>query len=95
MILSYFLSFVLLYKYLALFLVTFMASLILPLPATALLMATGAFAFQGYFNLWEIIMTGFLGSVAGDFLGYIIARSYGKEVLEKIGFRRLLQSSWF
>jgi len=95
MTLSYFLSFVLLYKYTALFLITFLASLILPLPAGATLIASGAFAFQGYFNLWMVLATAYLGSVLGDWLGYFLSRLYGKEVLKKIGFRRMLHSPWF
>lgn len=95
MILGYFLSLLLLYKYAALFLITFLASVLLPLPASALLLAAGAFAFQGYFNFGEVIAAGFLGAVTGDSTGYFLARAWGKEVLEKIGFRRLIHSSRF
>jgi len=93
--LAVFLSYLLLYKYLALFLVTLLASFLLPLPATAFIIAAGAFAAQGYFNFFEIIGVGFIGSVLGDGLGYFISLRWGKHVLNRIGFRRMLSSRKF
>jgi membrane protein DedA with SNARE-associated domain len=90
-----FLPYLLLYKYAALFTVTFLGALALPIPSAASLMAASAFASQGYFSLPEVILVAVLGNIAGDNLGYWIARLYGKQVLERIGFKRVLNSSIF
>jgi len=77
--LGIFLSYLLVYKYLVLFLIVFLASLILPLPATALIMAAGAFSSQGYFNFSEVLLVAFAGSVLGDCCGYFISFYFGKD----------------
>jgi membrane protein DedA with SNARE-associated domain len=86
---------VLLYKYWAIFLITFVAALIFPFPPGTLLMASSAFAKQGYFSFWLIVLFGTLGNIVGDSLGYWLARIYGKEVLYRIGFRKILDSQRF
>lgn len=88
-----FLTFLLLYKYAALFLIAFTAALALPLPASTTLAAAGAFASQGYLNLYAVLLVALAANVAGDITGYLLARRYGEEILRKIGFRRLLRSS--
>jgi membrane protein DedA with SNARE-associated domain len=89
------LSFLLLYKYLALFAITFLASLALPLPATIILIATGAFSAQGYFNSYEILVIGFIGCVLGDLASYFIVKRWGIKFLSKIGFKKILLSNKF
>ncbi|MFA5131883.1 MAG: DedA family protein [Candidatus Paceibacterota bacterium] len=86
------LSFLLLYKYVALFLVSYLAALVAPLPSSAVLAASGAFAAQGYFSLTWVLVVAFLGNFFGDLTGYVLARLYGVEILQKIGFRRILAS---
>jgi len=93
--LAAFLSFLLLYKYLALFSVSLLAAFVLPLPATAFIIAAGAFSAQGYFNFSEIIAVGFLGSIIGDGLGYYISLRWGRDLLNRIGFKRILRSPKF
>ncbi|MGE5297631.1 MAG: DedA family protein [Acidobacteriaceae bacterium] len=89
------LAFLLLYKYWALFLMSFIAALALPVPAGASLMAAAAFASQGYFNLPVVIAVASLGNIAGDNLGYWLARKYGKPVLIKIGFKKIIGAPAF
>ncbi len=93
--LTIFLSYLLLYKYLILFLVVLLASIIIPLPATALLIAAGAFSIQGYFNIYNVLIFGFLASVLGDCFGYLISFRYGKKLLEEIGLKKFLQNPKF
>ena len=50
-ILSALLSYLLLYKYFAIFVLVFAGSFIVPLPGNAMLFAMGAFSSQGYMNL--------------------------------------------
>jgi membrane protein DedA with SNARE-associated domain len=89
------LSYLLLYKYFALFLISFLASLILPLPSDISLVAAAAFAEQGYLNVFLVFVTALAGSVLGDLTGFFIARRYGREALNKIGFRKMLASKRF
>lgn len=86
------LSYVLLYKYLAIYVITFLGAIALPLPAGTVLIASAALSLQGYFNLPLIIIVGILGNMSGDSTGYWLARKYGAEVLRKIGLRKLVDS---
>lgn len=87
------LPYVLLYKYWALFIITFLASLALPIPAGTLLVASSAFAVQGYFNIVVVISVVIVANILGDNVLYWLARLYGKKVLSKIGFFRKIISS--
>ena len=93
--LSFFLSYLLIYKYTILFFVVLTASFGLPLPATALLMAAGAFVEQGYFDVGSIFLCGILASVSGDITGYFLSFRYGREVLSRMGLRKIIQSKKF
>jgi membrane protein DedA with SNARE-associated domain len=86
------LPFLLLYKYWAIFSITFFAALILPIPPGTLLMASAAFASQGYLSFFWVVVVGSLGNIAGDNVGYFLARMYGESVLRKIGFGRILDN---
>lgn len=89
------LSYLLLYKYLALFGVTFLAALALPIPAAATVMASAAFASQGYFNINLVAFWASLGNILGDTAGYWLARGFGQPVLRAIGLGKLLDSAVF
>lgn len=54
--LSFLLSYLLVYKYTVLFLVIVSASFGVPIPATALIIAAGAFSAQGYLDFSSIFM---------------------------------------
>lgn len=91
-----FLSFLLLYKYTTLFLVTFLSAIIVPLPATTSLLAAGAFASQGYLNLFDVCAAGFLGSILGDSIGYFIAFQWGQKILLRVGYiKKVFESQKF
>ncbi len=81
------LTYLLLYKYVALFLITFFAAFALPLPSTTALMTAAGFASQGYFSIGWVIFWATLGNVVADNLSYWLARHYGITLFEKIGFR--------
>ena len=91
-ILSAFLSFLLIYKYIGLFIVSFLAALALPLPSSSILAAAGAFSAQDYFNITTVLVVALVGNVIGDALGYFVARHYGTVFLKKIGFEKVLGS---
>lgn len=85
--------YVLLYKYWALFILTFFASSSLPIPAGTLLIASSAFASQGYFKVFTLLVVVLIANIIGDNLLYWVARLYGKKILSKINFvKRILNS---
>lgn len=93
--LGVFLSFLLLYKYLALFLVAFLSSIIFPLPYTALLMAAGAFSSQGYLNIYYVLAVSLAGCIMGDSVGFFVCYYWGRDFLKRIGLARFLKSRKF
>ena len=78
------LSWLLLYKYTLLFGVFFLSALALPLPGNTLLLASGAFASQGYMSYSVALATVLLGNVLGDVAGYTLAVMYGDDILRKL-----------
>lgn len=87
-----FLTFILLYKYVGLFLISFVAAFIFPLPSGTTLAAAGAFAAQGYLSFPAVIGVALAGNIAGDAMGYFIARRYGEQMLSSIGLANALHS---
>lgn len=79
-----FLSYVLLYKYAALFVLTFSAAVILPLPGNAILLAVGAFSAQGYFNFWFSLAAAVSANTLGDLFDYFVARKYGEIIMRAL-----------
>ncbi len=86
------LPYLLLYKYWAIFMITLVAALAFPIPPGTLLMASAAFASQGYLSFFWVVAIGSLGNIVGDNIGYFLARRYGKRVLSRIGFKKTLES---
>ena len=89
------LSFLLLYKYIALFCIGFLGAFALPIPASTTLVAAGAFASLGYFDLKYVLMTAFIANILGDLSGYFLARRYGVRVFNSIGLGSVLRSKFF
>ncbi len=87
------LPYVLLYKYWALFFITFLSSVALPIPAGTLLVASSAVASQGYFNIAKLIIVATIATILGDNALYWLARIYGKKILYRVGFLRKLLTS--
>lgn len=87
--------YLLIYKYATIFLIAFIAAFIVPIPSGSILMAAGAFAHVGYFNLFYIIIISIVGNILGDNLGYWVSRTYGENVLSKIGFGKIIRSNTF
>lgn len=94
-ILSTFLTFLLLYTYVGLFLISFLAALLLPLPSSSILAAAGAFAAQGYFSISYVLIAAFMGNILGDTTGYFLAQKIGTTTMQKIGFRKIITSSLY
>jgi len=86
------LSLILLYRYVALFVISFFSSMGIPLPAAASTIAAAVFAGQGYLNLLLILVVGSAGNIAGDLTMYLLMRKYGKKILRFLGLRKLAES---
>lgn len=83
---------VLVYKYVAIFLITFLGALAAPLPANSIITASSFFALQGYLDLPEVFVAGFFGNVLGDMTGYLLARTFGGTVFTKLRLQRTLNA---
>lgn len=93
--LDFFLTYLLVWKYAVLVVVASFASFGIPLPATALFMAAGAFAAQGFFEMTSIFAYGFAACVIGDVSAYAVSKRYGKKVFYYVGLGRILRSAKF
>jgi membrane-associated protein len=89
---SYLLSYVLLYKYLAIFTITFAGAFALPIPSGTVIIASAAFSTQGYLSLPWIMIIAILGNVAGDNCGYWITRNFGVQALHFLGIKKVVGS---
>lgn len=89
--LSTLLGYVQLYKYPAIFVITYLGAIALPLPSGSVVMAAAAFSVQGYMSFWLVLITGILGNMAGDNSGYWLAKKYGIAVLHKVGLGRFFK----
>lgn len=91
-ILQSLLTFILLYKYVGIFLVLFVGSFAIFIPSGAIMLASFFFATQGFLNLPAAAAAGLLGCVAGDNAVYWLSRRYGEPFLAKIGLARFLRT---
>ncbi len=87
--------YLLIYKYLALFIVSFLAAFIVPIPSGSVLMTVAAFASIGYFDIGLVLLISIAGNILGDNLGYWLSYKFGDKIFSKIGFRFIIQSSKF
>jgi membrane protein DedA with SNARE-associated domain len=63
------------------------ASVGVPLPASLMLVAAGAFVEQGEMELWPVIAVASAAAVLGDQMGYGLARWGGRHFIARIGRR--------
>jgi membrane-associated protein len=70
------------YGYVALWLTIFVAAVGIPLPIALLLLAAGAFASAGDFNVGVLAFIALSAFVSGDTLGFIIGRRWGSKLLD-------------
>jgi membrane-associated protein len=89
------LGLLLVYKYITLFFITFFSSLGIPLPAGLSTVASSAFASQGYFNIWGVLIMAVLGNILGDMSMYFLSRKYGKKFFYWLHLKKLIESKLF
>src|SRR5947208_15242818 len=80
-LLSLLLTFLQTYGYLALWITVYVAAVGIPIPITLLLLAAGAFAALGDFNVLLLFIISFSALVCGDNTVYWIGRIWGSRAL--------------
>jgi membrane-associated protein len=88
-ILEYMVQYVEVYKYLAVFIFTFLGAVALPIPTGSMMIVGGLLAQMGHFSLVPLMVVGLLGNVVGDSTGYFLAKHSGMRLMKYPGFRRL------
>lgn len=83
------LTFFLNYGYPALWVSIFIAAAGVPLPVALVLLAAGAFAALGDFNVFLLALVSITASVAGDTVGYLVGRKWGSRALDWLSRSRL------
>lgn len=76
------------YKYIAIFVFTYLGAVALPLPTGSMMIAAGFLASLGHFNVLALLLVGLAGNVAGDNTGYYLARHVGMRLMRYAGFKR-------
>lgn len=73
------------YGYLAVFLTMFLEGMCIPIPSELILGFAGFMVYQGQFAFAGAILAGWLGSFAGSFTIYLLARKGGRRYLYQYG----------
>lgn len=89
------LAFIVADSYFALLIIAFLASALNIAPASPSLIAAGSLIAFGQLDYSLVFWFSLMGSILGDLLAYGLALRYGREVLMRFGFRRLLNSTKF
>lgn len=89
------LSYLLINTYEVLFLVSFSAALILPLPASAVMMAAWAFASQWFVDFSYVAASSYFGCLVWDVSWYLISLKLGRSFFEKVWLSWMLISKRF
>jgi len=87
-LLTIFLSYLLLYKYAAIFILVFLSGLLLPIPSNTILLAAGAFASQGYMDTAAVFLSALVANVLGDSIGYSLTRFWGHRIITEARMKR-------
>lgn len=82
--LSFFFSYILLYKYITLVSFVFIGTFLIPLPLNIMFFVVGAFSSQGYFNVFVCWIVAFLTNVLSDLLGFFLTNKYGEEIFKTL-----------
>ena len=77
------LSYLLLYKYAALFVLILLSGIGFPIPGNTLMIAVGAFSSQSYFSFPLSLAVAFFAEIIGDVFGYSLMRNYGRAIIAK------------
>ncbi len=71
--------------YLGIFIMTFLESTIVPIPAEVTMVPAGYLIYQGKMHFWYVFVASILGTVMGSLCNYYIAMRYGRPLLVRFG----------
>lgn len=71
--------------YWGIFLLMFLESTFFPFPSEIIMIPAGYLAFKGEMNLYIVVLTGILGSVAGALFNYYLAMHFGRKFILRYG----------
>ncbi len=71
--------------YLGVFLMTFLESTVLPIPAEVTVVPAGYLIFQGKMEFWPVLIASIMGTICGSLVNYYVAMKYGRPLLVRFG----------
>jgi len=71
--------------YWGIFLLMFLESTFFPFPSEIIMIPAGYLAYKGEMNLYMVVLTGILGSVAGALFNYYLAMHFGRKFILRYG----------
>jgi membrane protein DedA with SNARE-associated domain len=69
--------------YVGIFVMTFLESTFLPIPSEITMIPAGYLVYQQKMDFWLVILSSVTGTAGGALLNYLIARKYGRPLIEK------------
>jgi membrane protein DedA with SNARE-associated domain len=81
------------YGWTVVFLGTLIQSAGVPLPAQTVLMVSGFLVQQGHMKLWQVIISGILGTLLGGPIGYWVSHEVGRPFVPRWGRYALITPS--
>ena len=85
---SSFTSYLMAYKYLALFIIVFSGSFIVPVPLNEIILVAGAFASLGHMNILPIILISLFTNILADIFGYFLTYRYGDAIFKLLRIKK-------
>jgi len=70
--------------YIGIFLLMFLESSFFPFPSEVVMVPAGYLAYKGDMDLYLVILSGVIGSLAGAWFNYLLAHKFGRKFLLKI-----------
>jgi membrane-associated protein len=80
---TFFFNYLVLYRYVTLFVIVFLAGLCIPIPMNILLMGVGALSVGGHFNFSTALLLAVIANVSGDMTAFLFFRYYAQDILRE------------
>lgn len=71
--------------YFGVFFLMLLESACIPVPSEIIMPFAGFLVWQGQFNLWQVVLWGALGNLAGSIIAYVVGYYGGRPLVEKYG----------
>lgn len=71
--------------YVGIFIMTFLESTFIPIPAEVTMIPAGYLVDKGELDMFLVMVTSILGTIGGSYLNYFIAANYGRNLIIKYG----------